>query len=73
MNAQLNRDFAGPAQAVQALVAEYGLVRVALALAGLIARPASRRARIWEGDMPDRFRRDIGLEALPPSRKYWDL
>ena len=59
-------------EAVQAVVAEYGLVRVALALAGLIARPG-RRARIWEGDMPDRMRRDIGLHPLPPARNYWEL
>jgi hypothetical protein len=72
MNAQVNRDFVSPAQAVQAVVAEYGLVRVALALAGLIARPG-RRARIWEGEMPDRMRRDIGLHPLPPARNYWEL
>ena len=72
MNAQVNRDFVSPAQAVQALVAEYGLVRVALALAGMIARPG-RRARVWEADMPDRMRRDIGLHPLPPARNYWEL
>lgn len=72
MNAQVNREFVSPAEAVQTLVAEYGLVRVALALAGLIARPG-RRARIWDGDVPDRIRRDIGLHPLPPARNYWEL
>lgn len=73
MNAQLNRDFVRPAQAVQALVAEHGLPQVALALARLVARPAGRRARIQEGDVPDRLRRDIGLEALPPARNHWEF
>ncbi|MFN3295014.1 MAG: hypothetical protein ACK414_16470, partial [Gemmobacter sp.] len=73
MNAQLNHEFASPAQAVQALVAEHGLLRVALALAGLVASPAGHRARVREGDIPDRLRRDIGLEPLPPARSHWDL
>ncbi|WP_413876497.1 hypothetical protein [Albidovulum sp.] len=73
MNAQVNRDFATPAAGVRALVAEFGTVRVALALAGLVARRRVRAARVWEDDMPDRMRRDIGLEPLPRLRNYWDL
>lgn len=72
MNAQVNRDYPTPALAVQALVAEYGLVRVALALAGLVARRRPVAAR-HEADMPDRMRRDIGLEPLPARRNYWEL
>ncbi|WP_347310412.1 hypothetical protein [Defluviimonas sp. SAOS-178_SWC] len=61
-----------PAIALQALVAEHGLVRVALALAALIARrrPPPRR---YDADLSDRIRRDIGLVPRPESRKYWDL
>ena len=72
MNAEVNPEHRPPTVAVQALVAEYGLIRVALALAGLIAR---RRAvpRRHEADLSDRVRRDIGLAPLPESRKYWDL
>lgn len=72
MNAQVNREFPTPALAVQALVAEYGLVRVALALAGLMAR-RRRVATRHEADMPDRMRRDIGLDPLPTRRSYWEL
>lgn len=72
MNAELNPEHRPPAVAVEALVAEYGLIRVVLALAGLMAR--SRAApRRHEADLPDRVRRDIGLAPLPESRKYWDL
>ncbi len=72
MNAQVNPETPAPAIALQALVAEHGLVRVALALAALIAR---RRAppRRYDADLSDRIRRDIGLSPLPESRKYWDL
>lgn len=73
MNAELNRSFASPSAAVQALVAEYGTLRVALALAGLLARRRGRAATVWEGDLPDRVRRDIGLAPLPPTRNWWDL
>ena len=73
MNAQVNRDFATPAAGVRALVAEFGTLRVVLALADLLARRPVRAARVWEGDMPDRIRRDIGLELLPRPRNYWDL
>ena len=73
MNAQVNRDFATPAAGVRALVAEFGTLRVVLALAGLLARRPVRAARVWEGDMSDRIRRDIGLELLPRPRNYWDL
>lgn len=57
---------------MQALVAEFGLVRVMVALAGLAVRPA-RRARVGDADLPDRMRRDIGLAPLPPARNYWEL
>ena len=73
MNAQLNRELPNPAMAVQALVAEHGLVRVALALAALIARPRRHAKRAWDADLPDRVRRDIGLEPLPRARNYWEL
>lgn len=78
MNAQVNidtrvtRDLATTAAAVQAVVAEHGIIRVALALAALAARRRGS-ARLWEGDLPDRLRRDIGLDPLPPSRNWWEL
>jgi len=72
MNAEMNRDLPTPALAVQALVAEHGLVQVALALAGHIARRWRRPARVREADLPDRMRRDIGLPPLPPSRNWWE-
>lgn len=72
MNAEVNRENRPPTVAVQALVAEYGIIRVALALAGLIARRRSVPAR-HEADLSDRIRRDIGLAPLAESRKYWDL
>lgn len=73
MNAQVNRDFATPAAGVRALVAEFGTLRVVLALAGLLARRPVRAARVWEGDMPDRIRRDIGLPPVPRGRDCWEL
>jgi len=72
MNAQVNHDFPTPSVAVRALVAEYGLVRVALALAAMIARPRGVTRR-YDADISDRMRRDIGLEPLPASRNYWEL
>jgi len=72
MNAQINRDVPAVVAAVQALVAEFGLVRVAAALAGQALRPA-RRARRAETDLSDHVRRDIGLLPEPPRRNYWEL
>lgn len=72
MNAQVNPETSPPAIALQALVAEHGLVRVALALAGLVAR-RRRPPKSYEADISDRIRRDIGLSPLHASRKYWDL
>lgn len=73
MNAELNRDFAAPSEVLRNLVAEHGRVRVVLALAGLLARRSRPRRQLLEGDIPDRMRRDIGLEPLPRMRNYWDL
>jgi hypothetical protein len=58
---------------VQALVAEHGLVRVALALAALVARRRIPRARVREADLPDRMLRDIGLDPLTRGRNWWEL
>ncbi len=73
MNADVNRNVATPAAAVQALVAEHGLVRVALALAALVARPRLHLVQASEADLPDRVRRDIGLEPVPRGRNWWEL
>ncbi len=73
MNAQVNRDFATPAAGVRALVAEFGTVRVALALAGLLARPRPRVRRVSDADISDRIRRDIGLPPVPRSRDWREL
>jgi hypothetical protein len=70
MNAQVNRDFATPAAGVRALVAEFGTVRVALALAGLWARPRPRVRRVSDADLSDRIRRDIGLPPIPERRDW---
>lgn len=72
MNAEVNPEHRPPAVAVQAPVAEYGLIRVALALAGLIARRRAVPQR-YEADLSYRVRRDIGLMPLPESRKYRGL
>ncbi|MCB2117338.1 MAG: hypothetical protein KDE00_13840 [Rhodobacteraceae bacterium] len=72
MNAEMNRDLPTVSVAVQSLVKEFGLVRVTLALAGLAVSPG-RRARVWDQDLPDHLRRDIGLWPVPPTRNYWDL
>lgn len=73
MNAHLTPEDRSPLLALEALVARHGLVRVALALAGLAARRAERSHVRNETDLPDRLRRDIGLEKLPESRRYWQL
>lgn len=72
MNAQVNRTVPSPGVAVQALVAEYGIVRVALALAAHIARRRGTAER-WEADLSNHVRRDIGLGPLPQGRRYWEL
>ena len=69
----MNRDFATPAAGVRALVAEFGTVRVALALAGLLARPRPRVRRVSDADISDRIRRDIGLPPVPRSRDWREL
>lgn len=70
MNAEVNRSFPSPAVAVQALVAEYGAIRVALALAGLVARRRPDAARVSDADLSDRMRSDIGLDPLPLARDW---
>ncbi|SPH17303.1 hypothetical protein DEA8626_00820 [Defluviimonas aquaemixtae] len=73
MNAHLTTDDRSPALALEALVARHGLVRVALTLARLLARRPARPSALHDHDLPDRLRRDIGLERLPESTRYWQL
>ncbi len=59
-------------RAVETLVARYGLVSIALAVANIALR-RKQTARRFDTDLPDRLRRDIGLPPLAPSRRHWEL
>lgn len=73
MNAELQDDLPGPAVAVRALVAEYGTVRVVLALIRHLAGRGALARRIRETELSDHIRRDIGLDPRTQGRRYWEL
>ncbi|MCB2110159.1 MAG: hypothetical protein H6895_06900 [Defluviimonas sp.] len=72
MNAELTPRTT-PATAVRTLVAEYGLLRVALALAGHVAQRRAPNPRRRSSDLSDHLRRDIGLGLHERGRNYWEL
>lgn len=57
---------------VHALVGHYGLLRVAVALAGVVMRRRYRVAHRFQTDLPARMQRDIGLAppAEPGNRRH---
>ena len=73
MNAELRGDLPGPAMVVRALVAEYGAVRVVLALIRHLAGRHALARRIRETELSDHIRRDIGLDPRTQGRRYWEL
>lgn len=73
MNIELRGDLPGPALAVRALVAEYGAVRVVLALIRHLAGRRALARRIRETELSDHIRRDIGLDPQAQGRRYWEL
>ncbi|NUB46066.1 hypothetical protein GEU84_016835 [Fertoebacter nigrum] len=64
MTLTLNDDTLRPAEAVEALIARFGIWRVAAALAGQMLRPRLPDLH----HLPDHLRRDIGLPDLPARR-----
>ena len=73
MNAELNRDLAGPAMAIRALVADYGAIRVVLVLLRHLAGRRLPERRIREIELSDHIQRDIGLDPRTQGRRYWEL
>ena len=73
MNIDSELEYPSPVRVIDALVARHGLMRVALALAAFPLRSGSRVRRAYVDDLPDRLRRDIGLEPRPESRRHWDV
>ena len=59
-------------RAVAVLVHRYGLVAVVAAAVSLAFRQ-NRNRRLYEADLPNHLRRDIGLEPLSRGRAYWEL
>ncbi|MGC1429377.1 MAG: hypothetical protein WA822_12365 [Albidovulum sp.] len=70
MNAQPHPEERIPVLALDALVARYGLFKVTLALSALLARKATRR-RLYDSDLSNQMRKDIGLEPLNARAEYW--
>ena len=73
MNAELRSDLPGPAMAIRALVADYGAIRVVLALIRHLALQRVLERRIRETELSDHIRRDIGLDPRTQGRRYWEL
>ncbi len=73
MNAELRSDLPGPAMAIRALVADYGAIRVVLALIRHLAVQRVLERRIRETELSDHIRRDIGLDPRTQGRRYWEL
>lgn len=59
-------------RAVAALVHRYGLLTVVAAALRLAFRRNRNRPR-YDADLPNRLRRDIGLEPVSRGRVYWEL
>jgi hypothetical protein len=64
MTLTLNDDTLRPSEAVAALIARFGIWRVAAALAAQMLRPRLPDLH----HLPDHLRRDIGLPDLPARR-----
>ncbi|MEZ5777936.1 MAG: hypothetical protein R3E44_06200 [Paracoccaceae bacterium] len=73
MNIDVEFEQRSPVRVIDALVARHGLVHVALVLAGLPFRKGRKTGQLQIEDLPDRLRRDIGLEPTPRSRRHWDV
>ena len=59
-------------RALAVLVQRYGIVRVALAFVNVAFR-RRRVSRNYVADLPNRLRRDIGLEPVERGKAYWEL
>ncbi len=59
--------------AIRALVADYGAIRVVLALIRHLAVQRVLERRIRETELSDHIRRDIGLDPRTQGRRYWEL
>lgn len=72
MNATAYKDHPPPTAEIERLIAEHG----ARAILFAVLRRALRRApgpAVGTDRLSDHLRRDIGLPAAPPGRKYWEL
>ncbi len=73
MNAILNSEDSSLKKTLDALLNEYGALRV---VGALLLRGIRRRERIMRlapDDLPDRLRADIGLPRERRAPKYWEL
>jgi hypothetical protein len=73
MNSILNSEDSSLKKAIEALVREYGALRVVGALVLRGVRRRERVMRLGQDALSDRLRKDIGLPTEQSAPKYWEL
>jgi hypothetical protein len=73
MNALLSRDENSTFRAMETLIARDGFLKVVIAFVALLARRKRKAIPLYDNELNEHMRRDLGLPPMHEKRDHWKL
>jgi hypothetical protein len=73
MNALLNRDENSTFRAMETLIARDGFLKVVIAFVALLARRKRKARQLYDNELSEHMRRDLGLPPMHDAPNHWEL